>query len=633
MRASTTEALARLLGHARSHVPHYQASIPPGPVTGADAIATLRRLPLLGREEVRRQRPRLWSAEGDPRRWRTVHTTGTTGPPLEIVVDDAAQQAEAASLFRHVERVTGARSGYAVFHLTLHLASVSRTSAPTEPLGIRLTKWNLSRAWQLPDAEFRPALERLGGQVITAMPSVMAALCDRLLHHGGVPVPPRLVVLSGEQVTAGLRERIARTFHCPVTTLYTLAEAGIVGYECGETGTYHVDDDAFTEVTGDGGEPLPARGPGEVVVTPLANHAMPLLRYRTGDTGVWVDGSCGCGGSQPRLKLLAARSEHVVVTGARGRDLRMIDLAKLSRHLDLGVTRVVGDAAEVTVEYQDERPATTVQRTVIAAALRSLLGIELTVRMRQVAHAATGGRPAARPGPGLPSLPDPQEVAHWAREMLAPEERVVSAVLTGSALDAAATSRFSDIDMTVVVDGDPYDENWRSLATAMNRHVATLRVNVTQAAKVAQAPLVACRLLAERHPVVGSLEEAGVRWPARHALVGEARFWAQNAESVLWTRLTSADRSRTDPLRDAWLASRYCLDALRYAFLLDGLRTTAARQVLRLAADREVPHAEAIAQAFAVGREHRPPPEAGSPEADRFLADALACVQWLGRFL
>lgn len=644
MTNSTTTALAELLDHARRHVPYYQRLIPPTPVTHDNAIAILRRLPLLQRDEVRRERPRLWSAVGDPRRWRTVHTTGTTGEPLEIVVDEAAQRAELASLMRHVESRVGDRSGFSVLHLTLHLASVSRTSVAPEPPGTRLSKWNLSRAWQLPDEEFRYAVEELAGQVITAMPSVVAALCDRLGPRRGRLAPPRLVVLSGEHVTPGVRAKVAETFGCPVTALYTLAEAGIAGHACGESGSYHVDEaGVFLEVVGDGGLPLPTDVPGDIAVTPLANHAMPLLRYLTGDKGVWVDGPCDCGRSGPRLRLLVARSERVVVTGPSGRGLRMIDLAKLCRQLDLDVARVIRDGDEVVLEHGGERPASDVQRTVVAATLRGLLGVELTVRTRQVASASTANgataqatrtaEEAAVEQAGVPAFPAPGEVAAWARKLLVGERDVLAVVLTGSALDPASVSRFSDIDMTVVVDGDPYAEYWRSLATAMNRHVATLRVNVTQAAAVARTPLVACRLLSERHPVMGSLEQAGVGWPTAGALAAEGRFWAQTAENILWTRLTSADRTRTDPLRDAWLASRFCLDALRYKFLCEGIRVTAARGVLRLAAESGVPNATGIGHAFAVGREHRPPPMAGTPEADRFLLDALSCVRWLWDFL
>lgn len=631
-RTTALTTLAELLEYSRRHVPHYQSLVPPGPVTRENAVAVLRCLPLLRRAAVRSERPRLWSAEGDARRWRRVHTTGTTGAPLEVVVDDAAQHAELAALVRHVRRHLGGHAGLAIMHLTLHLASTSRASLSPDPPDVALVKWNLSRAWQLPDDELRSALGELRGKVITVMPSVMAALCDRLGPFCGVE--PQLVVLSGEQFTAGLRERIQETFNCPVTALYTLAEAGIVAYECGESGTYHVEETgALLEVVGDRGDPLPPGVAGDVVVTPLVNRAMPLLRYVNGDKGVWVDGPCGCRQPGPRLQLVAARTQHALVAGPSGRGVRRIDLAKLSRQLDLSVSRIARDGNEVVVEHDDPHPATDLQRTTIAAALRALLGADLTVRMLRAAGTTSAAGPPADPGPAQPGFLPPGDIAAWAHGALRGRPGVLAAVLTGSTLDPAAVSRFSDIDVTVVIDDEPCQEHWYALAAAMNRHLATLRVNITQADGLARSPLVACRLLAERHPVVGTLEEAGVTWPTTQALANEARFWTQNAESVLWTRLTAADRQRTDPVRDAWLASRFCLDALRYRLLCEGVRVTAARHVLERATEFGAPEVTEIRRAFAVGREHRPPPAPGSPEADGLLRAALACVRWLGRCL
>jgi hypothetical protein len=69
----------------------------------------------------------------------------------------------------------------------------------------------------------------------------------------------------------------------------------------------------------------------------------------------------------------------------------------------------------------------------------------------------------------------------------------------------------------------------------------------------------------------------------------------------------------------AWRASPRCKEA-----------ATAAP------APRTVPVRGAMACPYGTGRsnrEHRPPPMAGTPEADRFLPDALSCVRWLWGFL
>jgi len=56
-----------------------------------------------------------------------------------------------------------------------------------------------------------------------------------------------------------------------------------------------------------------------VVVTSLTNHAMPLIRYRIGDTGSSVGVRCSCGRSWPLLEAVSGRvSDHfVTLSGAR----------------------------------------------------------------------------------------------------------------------------------------------------------------------------------------------------------------------------------------------------------------------------------------------------------------------------
>ncbi|HOU80507.1 MAG TPA: phenylacetate--CoA ligase, partial [Methanoregulaceae archaeon] len=64
-------------------------------------------------------------------------------------------------------------------------------------------------------------------------------------------------------------------------------------------------DPATGEVLGDGER-------GELVVTPLAKEAMPLLRYRTGDITMKLEDGCLCGRSQ-KIGRITGRSDDMLV--------------------------------------------------------------------------------------------------------------------------------------------------------------------------------------------------------------------------------------------------------------------------------------------------------------------------------
>lgn len=274
------DSLAALLDFARRTVPFYGDRIP-------EHAGSLGAMPVLTRQDVHKAGPRLWSTEGDRSLWRRMRTTGTTGEPLEIVLDAGAQRQELVELERHLDRLLGPGVPWRtrdVVHLTLHRSSSTRSvPSPWHPDAV-LVKWNLSQLWPLPDTAFRAALARLDGHIVTAMPSVMRLLTDRLCGGDRPPPSPLVVTLSGESSSAAMRDSLARHLSCAVTATYTLAEVGCAATLCAETDGYHPTSTVLCEIV-----------QGELVVTSTINRAMPMIRYRTGDQAHWLpDTACGC---------------------------------------------------------------------------------------------------------------------------------------------------------------------------------------------------------------------------------------------------------------------------------------------------------------------------------------------------
>ncbi|WP_018500672.1 hypothetical protein [Parafrankia discariae] len=640
MNGTDSSALADLLTFAATTVPYYHDHPTLRDVSPEVAERALFDLPILDREEVRRHRVRLWSEAGEPSDWRTVRTTGTSGVPVEITIDQDAQRAELAALARQVTTVLDRAEWLddGLVHLTLHLASTSRSQRSPWSIRGTMTKWSFHRVWHLPPDLLGRSLHHLDRRVVTGMPSVLTLVAERAADVG--KIRPHALVLSGETVQMATRERLGEIFDCPVTSLYTLAEFGVVGNGCLTTDDYHVNErDAVVEIL----EPRqavasPADPGGDIVVTGLVNRAMPLLRYRTGDRGAWSTGSCGCPVPGRRFSITTARSLHVVADGANGRRITDLDLCKLFTQLDVQGARIVQTTPTDVVVVYEGRPLLSHVREMAEMSVRQLVGPGITVSVARVTDASLGGTARIPTEPGRtaagaspPRQTEADEVVGWARPRLAHVPGLLAAVLTGSILDPVARSRFSDIDMHLLVD-DPRPELWLDLTRELHAELPGLRVNVTDGATLAASPLVLCRLLAERRPVVRDLAGHGLRQPGIAALRAEATFWAQDAQAVLWTQVSSVDVER-EPLRDAWLAGRYMLDAFRYHFLLRGGRETAASRVAAASEADSLPHHPLLLEVMEVSREHRPPPPAGSEECREYLLGALSCVRWFARSL
>lgn len=110
--------------------------------------------------------------------------------------------------------------------------------------------------------------------------------------------PPGIVLSSAQHLPRSLRERFGTL--CPVVDYYATTETGPIAWRC------LVDPDSWHLLTPDVWvESLD----GELIVTRLRDSVLPLLRYRTGDSGTVVWGGCSCGAGGAVIRGFGGRRE------------------------------------------------------------------------------------------------------------------------------------------------------------------------------------------------------------------------------------------------------------------------------------------------------------------------------------
>lgn len=293
--------------------------------------------------------------------------------------------------------------------------------------------------------------------------------------------------------------------------------------------------------------------------------------------------------------------------------------------------RVIADGEGAEVAYAADHPLPPGDAEALSAAIRLLVG-PVRVTFRHLAGpAATEPWPERRRSSDrfeAPAVLRADDVAPWLRTLLAHEGNIRWAALTGSSLDPTVTTRFSDIDLVIVVEDHATSQRWRMLARRLHAALPTLRVNVSTAADLADSPLIAARLCAERLVVAGDPNICPIAFPTMDSIVAEARAWAQTARAILWTQITATGPPPGDVLRQAGLGTKFAIDALRYHALCSGARQTQAAWLLEACQAWGVPELGAVLAGAEVAREHRPPPADGEA-GRRCLEAALAVVDWL----
>jgi phenylacetate-coenzyme A ligase PaaK-like adenylate-forming protein len=133
---------------------------------------------------------------------------------------------------------------------------------------------------------------------------------------------------GGETLSAAMRAAIGGRFGCPVTDAYGASEFLAMASQC-RCGALHLNSDwVILESVDEHHRPVPDGVEGHTtLLTNLANHLQPLIRYELGDRVRIRAGRCACGSPLPAIDVHGRADEMLVLAGADGGTVRLPPLA------------------------------------------------------------------------------------------------------------------------------------------------------------------------------------------------------------------------------------------------------------------------------------------------------------------
>lgn len=188
----------------------------------------------------------------------------------------------------------------------------------------RLKRWNPllastmhSLSFMQPMARLREQLQLIDPPIIATYPSVAVMLAEEHLA-GRLSISPREIWTGGETLTPAMRALITEAFGCGMANSYGASEFLSLASECPH-GRLHLNSDwAILESVDDDGEPVaPGTTGATTLLTSLANHVQPIIRYDLGDRIALHDAPCPCGTRLPVIQV-EGRSGDVVHLGTPG---------------------------------------------------------------------------------------------------------------------------------------------------------------------------------------------------------------------------------------------------------------------------------------------------------------------------
>jgi phenylacetate-CoA ligase len=349
---------------AYSYVPYYREKYRAAGIVPDDirSLSDIRKLPFVTKEDLKTVPLESRVARGtDMRRCSIARTSGSTGEPLKVAVDE-----ETADFVRayHLRRFLAL--GFMPWHKMVILGP-SRRSIVTGPVvsgpaagmfwgdlrrmldhRVRYLSVDSSPRRQLEFFEsFRP-------DALLGPPSYFKMLAKTA--DGSQGWHPGKVLTWGEILDEATKKAVKRSLGAEVFDGYGCTEVAPVGglaWECPAHAGMHVNIDCIVlEVLKDE-EPVADEESGEVVVTALYRHATPMIRYRLGDAAVFAGERCPCGRAFPLIRNLEGRMVDFLVT-SDGRMISPYYIATLMEHVPgVSMFRVVQDRKDhvrVTIE-------------------------------------------------------------------------------------------------------------------------------------------------------------------------------------------------------------------------------------------------------------------------------------------
>ena len=210
----------------------------------------------------------------------------------------------------------------------------------------------------------------------------------------------RVGAFGAEPWTESMRKEIEERLGLKGYNLYGLSEimGPSVSYECQmQHGSHICEDHFYPEIINPVTlEKLPNGQTGELVFTTLTKEGMPVLRYRTRDLCMLMDGQCDCGRTSIRMGRIEGRSDDMLII--RGINVFpsqvesvVLSMKEFAPRYMLVVDRVNNlDTLQVQVEIRQEYFTSTFDTPAavdtlekkLASKLKSVLSISAKVQLK-----------------------------------------------------------------------------------------------------------------------------------------------------------------------------------------------------------------------------------------------------------
>jgi phenylacetate-CoA ligase len=308
------EKLQALLLGAYEHVPYYRQILGEKKVADSQGRIHLDRftdIPFLTKDILRGRGEDLKTDDLKNRKWDFNHSGGSTGEPVQFIQDQEYHDHLVA-----VKDFFDIWSGCPPVHKKVILwGSMKDLHVDQITWRIKFSRWLRNHLWlnafKMTSEDMDNYVEHLNKFKPDQILGYVESLYELSFYIKSKNIPiftPKAIMTSAGTLFPHMKTVIEETFAAPVFNRYGSREVGDMACECEKHNGLHISPMThYIEIVRPDGTPASFGEEGEIVVTLLTNHSMPLIRYKIGDRGVLSSRLCPCQRNWPMLEKVSGR--------------------------------------------------------------------------------------------------------------------------------------------------------------------------------------------------------------------------------------------------------------------------------------------------------------------------------------
>lgn len=307
------ERMNELICYARKNVPYYQNDLYN---IKLNTITDLSKLPILTKDDIRKNNKRLCSIESTKYDLYRGATSGSTGTPVSYYTDKESERMSKAYNEAFHYMLFG-KSNLRCMRISGVKTVPQSRNKPPFWVYIDVFKQLQCSGFHINShtaEHYLRAMEQYKIDYGTGYASSWLFLAQFAKNAKMIIPKPKAIFTDSEGISSVEQDLIESVFNCKVYQTYGLSEVCCISIMCHHRNYHIFQDNTFVEIIDEFGHTVENGKEGQIILTDLNSKMHPFIRYETNDIGILGNEPCKCGWKSPYFSKIIGRLDDYFLT-------------------------------------------------------------------------------------------------------------------------------------------------------------------------------------------------------------------------------------------------------------------------------------------------------------------------------